>query len=84
MANFPQDEKKEKCQIRVGGSFRIVQARAEHAWRSASDVVITPDVSKMPWNGFKSAETVIRAGEEAARGQFDSILPLAVREAVCA
>ena len=68
----------------VNRCFQIVQARAEHAWRAASDVVITPDVSKMQWNGFGSAEALIRAGEAAAVEALDSILPWVVPEAACA
>lgn len=68
----------------VNRCFQIVQARAEQAWRSASDVVITPEVSAVEWNGFSSATALIHAGEEAAGKAMASILRWAVPERVCA
>lgn len=50
----------------VNRCFQIMQARTEHGWKSASDLVIQPDVRGVEWDGFKSAALLIEAGEEAA------------------
>jgi NTE family protein len=46
--------------------FQILQSTSEHGWRSASDLVIAPDVGKVVWNGFSSGSELIQAGEAAA------------------
>jgi NTE family protein len=58
----------------VNRCFQIMQARAEQGWRSASDLILSPDVCGIQWNGFGSAELLIRAGEDAARQALGSIL----------
>jgi hypothetical protein len=57
----------------VNRCFQIMQARTEQRWRSASDLVLSPDVRGIEWNGFASAEELIRAGEDAARQALASI-----------
>jgi predicted acylesterase/phospholipase RssA len=46
--------------------FQIMQVRTEDAWRQASDLVITPDLRDIAWDGFESAPELVRAGEVAA------------------
>lgn len=58
----------------VNRCFQIVQAQSEAQWRSASDLIITPNLHDMQWNGFDNAEEMIRAGEEAARKAIGSVL----------
>jgi len=46
--------------------FQILQSRTEESWRQASDLVITPDVRSVEWDGFASGPQLLQAGEEAA------------------
>jgi len=46
--------------------FQIMQRHTEPAWRSASDLVLTPDLKAVEWNGFESAPELVKAGEAAA------------------
>ena len=55
----------------VNRCFQILQSRAEEGWRRHSDVIITPDVTSVAWDGFKSGSEMIEAGERAA----EAILP---------
>jgi NTE family protein len=55
----------------VNRCFQILQSRAEESWRQHSDVIITPDVTSVAWDGFKSGSEMIGAGERAA----EAILP---------
>ena len=57
----------------VNRCFQIMQARTGQEWRSTSDIVLSPDVQGIQWNGFASAEVLIRAGEDAARQALASI-----------
>jgi NTE family protein len=50
----------------VNRCFQIMQARTEHGWKAASDLVIQPNVRGVEWDGFKSAAVLIEAGEQAA------------------
>jgi NTE family protein len=50
----------------VSRSFQIMMAHNEHTWRRYSNVVISPDVGTMAWDGFANAKKMIEAGEEAA------------------
>jgi NTE family protein len=45
--------------------FQIMQTHNE-AWRLASDVVITPDLQDIDWDGFDSGPALVAAGEQAA------------------
>lgn len=57
----------------VNRCFQIVQSRIHEDWRTASDIVVTPDVGSFGWNGFAKADELIRAGEDAALGAIDAI-----------
>jgi NTE family protein len=46
--------------------FQIMQMRTEDGWRQASDLVITPNLRSIEWNGFESGPELVKAGEEAA------------------
>jgi NTE family protein len=50
----------------VNRCFQILQERTESEWRAASDLVITPDVRAVTWDGFESARDLLKAGSEAA------------------
>lgn len=58
----------------VNRCFQIMQRRSEREWRSASNVVIEPDVDGLTWDGFDSAERLIEAGEKAALAALPRIL----------
>ena len=46
--------------------FQILQSTSEHGWRNETDLVITPDVGSIGWNGFTRSYELIEAGQEAA------------------
>jgi NTE family protein len=46
--------------------FQIMQRHSESAWRSASDLVLTPDLKSIEWNGFDAGRELVNAGEAAA------------------
>jgi len=49
----------------VNRCFQILQHRAEDTWRRDSDLIISPDVTGVEWDGFKCGQDMIRAGELA-------------------
>lgn len=55
----------------VNRCFQILQSRAEESWRRHSDIIVAPDVTGVAWDGFKSGNEMIEAGERAA----EAILP---------
>jgi NTE family protein len=55
----------------VNRCFQILQSRAEESWRRYSDIIISPDVTGVAWDGFKSGTDMIEAGERAA----EAVLP---------
>lgn len=46
--------------------FQIMQTRTEDGWRQASDLVITPDLRDIAWDGFECGPELVNAGEAAA------------------
>ncbi len=54
--------------------FQLMNTRTEAQWRRHSNVVITPDVKDVGWNGFESAYEMIAAGERAAKAVLPQIL----------
>ena len=46
--------------------FQIMQVRNEGGWRHASDLVITPDLQAIEWDGFDCGPELVKAGEAAA------------------
>jgi NTE family protein len=46
--------------------FQIMQGRNEQGWRKASDLVITPNLRTIEWDGFESGPELVKAGETAA------------------
>jgi NTE family protein len=50
----------------VNRCFQILHERTEEDWRAASDLVITPDVREITWDGFDCGPQMLKAGEEAA------------------
>ncbi len=57
----------------VNRCFQILQNRAEVTWRRDSDVIITPHVASVAWDGFKSGQEMIEAGEKAAEAALPEI-----------
>jgi NTE family protein len=57
----------------VNRCFQILQSRSEDTWRQHSDLTITPDVSAVQWDGFKSGTDMIKAGEQAAEAALPQI-----------
>lgn len=62
----------------VNRCFQILQTHTEESWRCHSDLVITPDVRAVEWDGFACGPELIQAGEaavEAAVPVIESWLP---------
>jgi NTE family protein len=53
--------------------FQIMQRHSEAAWRDSSDLVLTPDLKSIEWNGFESGPELVKAGEAAALGALPEI-----------
>jgi len=69
--------------------FQIMQGRSESSWRHESDLIVTPDLKSVEWNGFEAGRELLNAGEEAALAALPTIQswfpqpvasPTAVRE----
>ncbi len=58
----------------VNRCFQIMHERTEDGWRSVSNLVITPDVRTIGWDGFGSGPALLRAGQEAAEAALPKIL----------
>ena len=50
----------------VNRCFQIMQSRTEESWRTSSDLVITPEVNGVNWDGFNCGPELVQAGEAAA------------------
>jgi NTE family protein len=50
----------------INRCFQILQSRVEDSWRKQSDLVITPNVRSVQWDGFGSGADLIKAGATAA------------------
>jgi len=46
--------------------FQIMQRHSESAWQNDSDLVLTPDLKDIDWNGFEAGPELVKAGEVAA------------------
>jgi NTE family protein len=57
----------------VNRCFQIMQSRTEDAWRRESDLVITPEVSRIDWDGFACGPQMLKAGEAAAMSALPTI-----------
>jgi NTE family protein len=57
----------------VNRCFQIMQSRAEPNWRAHADLVISPDVSGVEWDGFANGAGLIEAGAVAARRALPAI-----------
>jgi NTE family protein len=53
--------------------FQIMQCRSESGWRHDSDLVITPDLKAVEWNGFEAGPALVNAGEAAALAALPTI-----------
>lgn len=57
----------------VNRCFQILNKRTEDGWRNASNLVITPDVGAITWDGFGCGPAMIKAGQEAALAALPKI-----------
>ena len=53
--------------------FQIMQGRSQSTWRHQSDLVITPDLKSIEWNGFDAGPELVNAGEMAALAALPAI-----------
>jgi NTE family protein len=58
----------------VNRCFQIMQHHRQELWRKHSDVVIELGVSDHGWRSFESAQSMMEAGEAAARAALPEIL----------
>jgi NTE family protein len=57
----------------VNRCFQIMQSQTEESWRRETDLVITPDVSRIDWDGFGCGPEMLKAGEAAALAALPAI-----------
>jgi NTE family protein len=57
----------------IGQCFSIAQDKTSGPWRSASDVVIEPEIGEFGYDDFVRAPELVRAGEIAARAALPKI-----------
>jgi hypothetical protein len=57
----------------VNRCFQILQSRTEESWRRASDLVISPEVGSVQWDGFACGQQLVEAGEKAALAALPEI-----------
>ncbi|MEO8027324.1 MAG: patatin-like phospholipase family protein [Bryobacteraceae bacterium] len=57
----------------ISRSFQVLTQRTESQWRRSADLVLSPDVRKIGWDGFENADQLIEAGEVAAREALPAI-----------
>ena len=57
----------------VGQCFAIAQASNAQQWRSASALVVEPDVSGFKYDDFSRTSELLQAGEIAMRGALPEI-----------
>ena len=53
--------------------FQIMQVRSDWDWRHESDLIITPDLKAIEWNGFEAGPELVKAGEAAALAALPTI-----------
>jgi NTE family protein len=53
--------------------LQIMQGRSQSTWRHQSDLVITPDLKSIEWNGFDAGPELVNAGEMAALAALPAI-----------
>lgn len=78
-AGTPQHAPKHVFEV-VNRCFQIMQMHSEDQWRAASDIVISPDVRSVAWDGFECGPALIEAGEAAAEAGIPKILSWLPRE----
>jgi NTE family protein len=57
----------------IGQCFSIAQDKMGGEWRSASDIVVEPDIGDFGYDDFARAAEMVRAGELAARAVLPQI-----------
>jgi NTE family protein len=60
----------------ISRSFSIIQTLTNQPWRSATDVLIEPDVHHVLWDEFVKTPMLIAAGEDAAHAALPMIKEL--------
>jgi NTE family protein len=68
----------------VNRCFQIMQSRTEDIWRASSDLVITPDVRAIEWDGFGCGPELLKAGEAAALAAMPAIKGWLTKPAIAA
>jgi NTE family protein len=66
----------------VNRCFQILQTRTEDEWRAESDLIISPDVRGIAWDGFECGQATVAAGEAAAEAAIPRLLSWLPRKPV--
>jgi NTE family protein len=53
--------------------LQVMGHRLDHEWRAQADLVISPAVEDVPWDGFQSTGELIERGEQAAMEALPAI-----------
>lgn len=67
-----QDRPRNTIEV-ISRSFSIIQIAAAQRWRSATDVLIEPDVHHVLWDEFVKTPQLVAAGAAAARAALPAI-----------
>jgi len=57
----------------VNRCFQFMAERSEDSWRKESNLIITPDVGRIEWDGFSCGPEMVKAGEDAALAALPEI-----------
>lgn len=57
----------------VNRCIQILQTQTEESWRKDTDLIVTPDVCAVNWDGFESGPALLKAGELAALAAMPKI-----------
>jgi NTE family protein len=57
----------------VNRCIQILQTQTEESWRKETDLIITPDVCGVHWDGFDCGPELLKAGEVAALAAMPKI-----------
>jgi NTE family protein len=57
----------------VNRCIQILQTQTEESWRKDTDLIVTPDVCGVNWDGFESGPDLLKAGEFAALAAIPKI-----------
>jgi NTE family protein len=57
----------------IGQCFSIAQEKTSHTWRSASDLILEPEIGEFAYDDFVHSAALFKAGETVARAALPQI-----------